>query len=138
MPYVHGASLPSAGSRTLVRMSSGPPGWPDRVPPAGVPGWEEAAVSWLLDQCPADYRAYQAWRRHPTALAWVATRHLEAQLAAMRGAWRDVRPELGPVLPPGTLGDVLESLTREGLRLRAAHRAAGLLLEALRLRAPMR
>ncbi len=108
------------------------------MPPAGVPGWEEAAVSWLLDQCPADYRAYQAWRRHPTALAWVATRHLEAQLAAMRGAWRDVRPELGPVLPPGTLGDVLESLTREGLRLRAAHRAAGLLLEALRLRAPMR
>lgn len=95
-------------------------------------------MSWLLDQCPADYRAYQAWRRHPTALAWMATRHLEAQLAAMRGAWRDVRPELGPVLPPGTLGDVLESLTREGLRLRAAHRAAGLLLEALRLRAPMR
>jgi hypothetical protein len=119
-------------------MSSGPPGWPDRVPPAGVPGWEEAAVSWLLDQCPADYRAYQAWRRHPAALAWVATRHLEAQLEAMRGAWRDVRPELGPVLPAGTLGDVLESLAREGLRLRAAHRAAGLLLEALRLRAPMR
>jgi hypothetical protein len=49
-----------------------------------------------------------------------------------------VRPELGPVLPPGSLGDVLESLAREGLRLRANHRAAGLLLEALRLRAPVR
>ena len=108
------------------------------MPPAGVPGWEQAAVSWLLDQCPADYRAYHAWRRHPAALAWVATRHLEAQLEAMRGAWRDVRPELGPLLPPGSLGDVLDSLTREGLRLRAAHRAAGLLLEALRLRAPVR
>lgn len=119
-------------------MSNGPPGWPDRVPPPGVSGWEQAAVSWLLDQCPADYRGYAAWRRHPAALAWVATRHLEAQLAAMRGAWRDVRPELGPVLPPGSIGDVLESLAREGLRLRANHRAAGLLLEALRLRAPIR
>lgn len=107
------------------------------MPPAGVPGWEEAAVSWLLDHCPADYRGYAAWRRHPAALAWVASRHLEAQLAAMRGAWRDVRPELGPLLPPGTISEVLDSLAREGLRLRAAHRAAGLLLEALRLRAPM-
>lgn len=95
-------------------------------------------MSWLLDQCPADYRAYAAWRRHPPALAWVATRHLEAQLEAMRGAWRDVRPELGPALPPGSLSDVLESLASEGLRLRANHRSAGLLLEALRLRTPVR
>ena len=49
-------------------MQSGPPGWPDRVPPAGVPGWEQAAVSWLLDQCPADYRAYAAWRLHVSNL----------------------------------------------------------------------
>ncbi len=119
-------------------MSSGPPGWPDRVPPAGVSGWEQAAVSWLLDQCPADYRAYAAWRRHPVALAWVTVRHLQAELAAMRGAWRDVRPELGPVLPPGSLSDVLGSLTQEGLRLRAALRSAELLLEALRVRAPIR
>ncbi len=119
-------------------MSTGPPGWPDRVPPAGVSGWEQAAVSWLLDQCPADYRAYAAWRRHPVALAWVTVRHLQADLAAMRGAWRDVRPELGPVLPAGTLGDVLGSLTQEGLRLRAALRSAELLLEALRVRAPIK
>lgn len=95
-------------------------------------------MAWLLDQCPADYRGYQAWRRHPAALAWVAHRHLESELEAMRGAWRDVRPELGPLLPPGVIGEVLDSLAREGLRLRAAHRAAGLVLEALRLRAPMR
>ncbi len=95
-------------------------------------------MSWLLDQCPADYRSYRAWRKHPAALAWIATRHLQSELEAMRGAWRDVRPELGPLLPPGSLGDVLDALAREGLRLRAAHRSAGLLLEALRLRAPMR
>jgi hypothetical protein len=113
-------------------MSSGPPGWPERVPPSGVPGWEQAAVSWLLDQW-----VYAAWRRHPVALAWIAVRHLQADLAAMRGAWRDVRPDLGPVLPPGTLSDVLGSLTQEGLRLRAALRSAELLLEALRVRAPI-
>lgn len=118
-------------------MNSGPPGWPERVPPAGVTGWEDAAVSWLFDQCPADYRAYRAWRRHPVALAWVAVRHLRAELDAMRGAWRDVRPELGPMLPEGSLGDVLGSLTQEGLRLRAALRGAELVLEALRLRAPV-
>ncbi|MBW8173446.1 hypothetical protein K0651_10370 [Ornithinimicrobium sp. Arc0846-15] len=118
-------------------MSSGPVGWPDRVPPPGVSGWEQAATSWLLDHCPADYRAYAAWRRHPVALAWVTVRHIQAQLAAMRGAWRDVRPELGPVLPPGSLSDVLGSLTQEGLRLRAALRSAELLLEALQVRAPI-
>lgn len=118
-------------------MSSGPPGWPTRVPPAGVTGWEQAATSWLLDQCPADYRSYAAWRRHPVALAWVTVRHLQAQLAGMREAWRDVRPELGPVLPTGSLGDVLGSLTQEGLRLRAALRSAELVLEALRARAPI-
>lgn len=107
------------------------------MPPPGVPGWEEAAVAWLLDQCPADYRAYRAWRRHPVALAWIATRHLQAELAAMRGAWREVRSDLGPLLPPGSLGDVLGSLTQEGLRLRAALRSAELLLEAMRVRAPV-
>ena len=107
------------------------------MPPAGVTGWEQAAVAWLLDQCPADYRSYAAWRRHPVALAWMAVRHLQAELEAMRGAWRDVRAELGPVLPPGSLGDVLGSLTQEGLRLRSALRSAELLLEALRVRTPI-
>mgnify|MGYP006143897815 CR=1 FL=1 len=37
------------------------------------------AVSWLLDHCPPDYRGYAGWRRYPVALAWVATRHIEAQ-----------------------------------------------------------
>lgn len=95
-------------------------------------------MSWLLDQCPADYRGYRAWRRHPAALAWIATRHLEAQLEAMRKAWREVRADLGPLLPAGSLGEVLDALAREGLRLRANHRASCLLLEALRVRAPIR
>lgn len=107
------------------------------MPPPGVAGWEQAATSWLLDQCPADYRGYDAWRRHPVALGWVTVRHLQAELSAMRGAWRDVRPELGPLLPAGSLGDVLEALTAEGLRLRAALRSAEMMVEALSVRAPI-
>lgn len=112
-------------------MSSMPPGWPQRVPPPGAPGWEPSAVEWLLDHCPADYRGYAAWRRHPVALAWLTVRHLRAQLAAMRESWRDIRPELGEQLPTEALDDVLEHLAEEGLRLRAALRSAERIHEAL-------
>lgn len=67
----------------------------------------------------------------------MTVRHLRSELDAMRSAWRDVRPELGPVLPEGALGDVLGCLTQEGLRLRAALRGAELLQEAMHLRAPV-
>ena len=50
------------------------------------------ATSWLLDHCPPDYRGYAGWRKHPVALAWVATRHIDAQLEAMRGAIADPVP----------------------------------------------
>ena len=76
------------------------------------------AVSWLLDHCPPDYRAYAGWRRHPVALAWVATRHIEAQLEAMRQCYREARVELA-------------DLENEGVRLLAARRSAGLLYDAL-------
>ena len=109
-----------------------PPGWPPGVPPAHTPGWEDRAVAWLLDHCPPDYRTYGAWRRHPLALAWLADRHLDGQVSAMRQAYREVRVELGDALPAPALAEVIEQLEREGLRLVAAKRAAGLVLEALR------
>ena len=108
-----------------------PPGWPARVPPPGERDWEQAAVAWLLDHCPPDYRAYAGWRRHPVALAWVAARHVDAQLAAMRDAYRDVRVELGGVIPARGLDQVLADLETEGVRLRGDARAAGLLCDAL-------
>ena len=49
-----------------------PPGWPEGVPPHGVPDWEKAATNWLLDLCPPDYRGYPALRKHALALAWLA------------------------------------------------------------------
>lgn len=88
-------------------------------------------MSWLLDQCPPDYRAYAAWRRHPVALAWVTVRHVDAQLEAMRQAYREARVDLGELVPPEGLADILADLEAEGVRLRAAARSARLLYDAL-------
>lgn len=108
-----------------------PPGWPEGVPPPQVPGWQDRAVGWLLDQCPADYRRYAGWRKHPIALAWLAQRHLEGQLEVLRQAYRDVRVQLGPHLPPEGLAEVMTAVEAEGLRLVAARRSAQLVHEAM-------
>ena len=110
----------------------GPPGWPPGVPPPGERGWEHRATAWLLDHCPPDYRLYAAWRRHPVALGWLAVRHLDAQLEAMRSAYREIRVELVGDIGPEGVTQVLADLECEGVRLVAARRAAGLLLDALR------
>ena len=94
-----------------------PPGWPPGVPPAHTPGWEERAVLWLLDQCPPDYRAYAGWRRHPIALAWLAGRHLDGQVVAMRDAWREARVAIGPHVPAEALTEILGQIEAEGIRL---------------------
>lgn len=109
-----------------------PPGWPAEVPPKGAPGWESAATEWLLDQCPADHRGQPVWRRHPVALAWVATHHVNAQVEAMRTCYRTARVELGEYLTPDAVAEALSALEAEGLRLRAVHRATELVSEALR------
>ena len=109
-----------------------PPGWPPQVLPPGSRGWEASAGLWLIDQCPADYRAYAVWRRHPVALAWVASLHVAAQLDAMRQAFRAVRVELGDDLDPEAVAAARHAIEAEGLRLRAVQRGVGLVLEALR------
>ena len=101
------------------------------MPPADSPGWQVPAVSWLLDHCPPDYRGYAAWRKYPIALAWVAGRHIDAQLAAMRQAYREVRVDLADLVSPEALSEIQSDLEAEGLRLRAAARSAGLLYDAL-------
>ncbi len=101
------------------------------MPPPEAPGWQERALAWLLDQCPADYRRYAGWRKHPVALAWLAQRHVAGQVEVMRQAYRDVRVQLGPHLPPEGLAEVMTAIEAEGLRLVAAHRSAELVHEAL-------
>ena len=108
-----------------------PPGWPPGVPPAHTPGWEPRAVAWLLDNCPPDYRLYAGWRKNPVALAWLADRHIDGQITAMRQAYREARVELGPHVTTEALSEIMSHLEAEGLRLVAAKRSAALLLEAL-------
>ena len=108
-----------------------PPGWPPGVPPAGAPGWQDRALSWLLDQSPPDYRRYAGWRRNPVALAWLTQRHLAGQIDVLRQAYREVRVELGAQVTPEALAEIMAQMEAEGLRLRAARRAAELLREAL-------
>lgn len=86
---------------------------------------------WLLDQCPPDYRAYDGWRKHPIALAWLSGRHIDGQIVAMREAWREARVAIGPHVPPEALGEILHQIEAEGIRLMATSRAVRLLHEAL-------
>jgi hypothetical protein len=88
-------------------------------------------VAWLLDHCPPDYRMYAGWRKNPVALAWLADRHIDAQVVAMRQAYREARVELGPHVTTEALSEIMTNLEAEGLRLVAAKRGAALLLEAL-------
>ncbi|KGN42223.1 hypothetical protein N801_01400 [Knoellia aerolata DSM 18566] len=101
------------------------------MPPPGAPGWQIPAVGWLLDHCPSEYRMYAVWRRHPLALAWVTTHHLDGQLGAMRTAYRGLRVDLADHVEPEGVAAALAALEAEGARLLAARRAAGLLLEAM-------
>lgn len=88
-------------------------------------------MGWLLDQCPADYRRYAGWQKHPVALAWLTERHVAGQVEVMRQAYRDVRVQVGPQLTPEGLAEVMTAIEAEGLRLVAVRRAAGLVHEAL-------
>ena len=88
-------------------------------------------MAWLLDHCPPDYRAYAGWRKNPIALAWLATRHIDGQVGAMGQAYRGARVELGPHVTSEAVGGSMANLEAEGLRLVAARRSAGLILEAL-------
>jgi len=65
------------------------------------------------------------------ALAWLADRHIDGQITAMRQAYREARVGLGPHVSTEALTEIMGNLEAEGLRLVAAKRSAALLLEAL-------
>ena len=109
-----------------------PPGWPKGVPPAHTPGWEDRAVLWLLDQCPPDYRAYPALRRHPVVLARFAVLHIEADQAACRRGLSEARSELREVAELAVVEAAITTWQAEEARLLAVRREAGLVEEALR------
>ena len=109
-----------------------PTGWPDGVHPPGSPGFEQTAVSWLLDVVPPDYRLHGVLVRHPVALAALARHHLAACVEGARQGYRSARAELGKDLPPSGLTAVLAVYQTEGRRLVATATAAELVSRALR------
>lgn len=94
-----------------------PEGWPDGVPAPSMPGWEKAAVSWLFDQLPADYRAHDVLREHPTVLAKMAREHLREAYKAIVKGYRSSSVELKGQLQPHALREVDEVYRLERERI---------------------
>ncbi len=109
-----------------------PPGWPARVRPPGVPGWEATATSWLLDISPPEYRSYPVLRRHPVVLARFTVLHVEAGQSAVRRGLSEARGLFRDVTDPDTVEAALLAWQAEEARLLAEHRAVHLVEEALR------
>jgi hypothetical protein len=109
-----------------------PPGWPAGVHPPGSDDFERTAVAWLLDVVPPDYRLYGVLRRHPIALAVLATHHVAACVEGARQGYRTARSELGDVLPEHGVDAVLAAYRGEGRRLVATAQAVDLVGRALR------
>ena len=109
-----------------------PLGWPEQVRPPGAPWWEDTAVGWLLDQCPPDYRAYPALRRHPVVLARFAVLHIEANQAACRRGLSEARSGLREVADLAIIEAAITTWHAEDSRLLGVRREAALVEEALR------
>jgi hypothetical protein len=109
-----------------------PTGWPATVPDPATAGWERHAVAWLFDQCPADYRGYEVFRRHPVVLAHLAKYHLAAAVEGAETGLRALRQDLAGVLPPEAIEAAVAAYEHERHRLRSAGVAADLLWRAFR------
>lgn len=109
-----------------------PYGWPDGVPPAGVPGWERRARGWLLDVCPAEYRGYPVVLRHPVLLVRLAARHVAGQAAATDTALATVRADVAGLLERPAVDEAVAVLEAERDRLAALLRSVELVEHALR------
>lgn len=109
-----------------------PPGWPSRVYPPGVPDWEQTASAFLLDCCPADYRAYSVLRRHPVVLARFAVEFVESQLRASQEGLAGVRTGLAEHVGPEVVQRAVDAWSEQQARLVGLRREVGLVEEALR------
>lgn len=87
---------------------------------------------WLLDLSRAEYRRYDVLRKHPVVLAWLVEHNLDAEVSAARRAYSTARSELGDILTPQVLTDVLTALEADGAALLATQREVRLVAAALR------
>ncbi len=108
-----------------------PPGWPKAVRSPHLPGWEESATAWLLDLCPADYRAHDVLRRYPLVLVRFAAHHVISAREGAREAYAAARRELGDRVEPEVIEAALRALESEGARLSRTVREVSMVEEAL-------
>ncbi len=108
-----------------------PPGWPDEVRPPGAEGWEEGAVAYLFDCCPADFRAYPVLRRHPLVLARFAAHFVEGQCRAAQEGLASIRAGLQGRVPAQAVEQAAQAWLEQAARLVRTKRAVGLLDDAL-------
>ena len=109
-----------------------PPGWPRQVRPPGVPGWEATAIAYLLDCCPADFRAYRVLRNHPVVLAQFASVFVNGQHEASQRGLAEVRTSLSDCVEPDVVDAATQAWLEQDARLARVRRAVTLLDEALR------
>lgn len=109
-----------------------PPGWPNEVRPPGSLDWERSATTYLLDCCPADFRAYPVLRRHPVVLAGFAAQFIGSQLRASHIGLADARADLGSYVQPQVVEAAIEALHQQAAHLVRVRRAVALVEEALR------
>lgn len=109
-----------------------PPGWPSQVRPPGAPGWEATAIAYLLDCCPADFRAYRVLRNHPIVLAQFAMHFVNGQQEASERGLADVRTSLRDYIEPEVVEAATQAWLEQGARLVRTRRAVALIDESLR------
>ena len=112
-----------------------PPGWPDRVRPPGAPDWEETAVAYLLDCCPADFRSYLVLRKHPVVLAQFARHFVDAQSSAAQEGLAAARTGLQDFVEANVLEEATQAWLEQSARLARTRRAVAMVEAVLRGRA---
>jgi hypothetical protein len=96
-----------------------PPSWPHGLVPPDADGWQQEVQSWLLDQCPPDYRLHEVLRRHPVVLARFTRWHVAASIDGHHRALGLVRDELAGLVEPDAVEASVVTLERELQRLRS-------------------
>jgi hypothetical protein len=109
-----------------------PPGWPGEVPPPGAPEWEVSATAYLLDCCPADFRAYRVLRNHPVVLAQFARHFVQGQSQAAQEGLAAVRTGLQDFVEPSVLEEATQAWLEQAARLARTRRAVALVEAVLR------
>jgi hypothetical protein len=109
-----------------------PPGWPERVRPPGAPDWEQTAVAFLLDCCPADFRAYRVLRNHPVVLARFAAEFVAGECETAKRGLAGIRTSLADLVPQEVVESAAQAWLEQDARLARTRRAVGLVEDALR------